>query len=65
MAKFRVTVADEAGSKLYDETIEAPGPTEACIKAAEDARVAAEAAAAPIPAAAGGADASGDVGAIG
>lgn len=37
MPKFQVTVADEAGHKLYDETIEAPGPMEACAKAVADA----------------------------
>lgn len=40
MPKFKVTVADEAGHRLYDETIEAPGPLEACAKAAADARTA-------------------------
>ncbi len=40
MAKFQVTVADEAGHTLYDETIEAAGPKEACIKAAADAETA-------------------------
>lgn len=37
MPKFQVTVADEAGHKLYDETIEASGPMEACAKAVADA----------------------------
>ncbi|WP_237480040.1 hypothetical protein [Lichenibacterium dinghuense] len=36
MPKFKVTVADEAGRKLYDETIEAEGPREACRIAAEE-----------------------------
>ena len=40
MPKFKVTVADEAGNKLYDETIEAPGPMEACAKAVADAKTA-------------------------
>ena len=40
MPKFQVTVADEAGHKLYDETIEAPGPMAACAKAVEDAATA-------------------------
>ena len=40
MPKFQVTIADEAGHKLYDETIEAPGPMEACAKAAADAKTA-------------------------
>ena len=38
MPKFQVTVADEAGHKLYDETIEAVGPMEACAKAISDAK---------------------------
>ncbi len=40
MPKFQVTVADEAGHKLYDESIEAPGPMEACTKAVADAKTA-------------------------
>ena len=36
MPKFQVTVADEAGHKLYDETIEAEGPREACRIAARE-----------------------------
>ena len=40
MPKFQVMIADEAGHKLYDETIEAPGPKEACLKAAADAETA-------------------------
>ncbi len=40
MPKFQVTVADEAGHKLYDETIEASGPMEACAKAVADAQTA-------------------------
>ncbi|RYB07110.1 hypothetical protein [Lichenibacterium ramalinae] len=40
MPKFHVTVADEAGHKLYDETIEASGPPEACARAAADAETA-------------------------
>ncbi|MGI3901221.1 MAG: hypothetical protein ACRYGP_13945 [Janthinobacterium lividum] len=40
MPKFQVTVADEAGHKLYDERIEAVGPMEACAKAVEDAATA-------------------------
>ena len=36
MPKFQVTVADEAGHKLYDETIEAEGPREACRIAAKE-----------------------------
>ena len=40
MPKFQVTVADEAGHKLYDETIEASGPLEACAKAVADAQTA-------------------------
>ena len=40
MPNFRVTVADEAGHKLYDETIEAVGPMEACAKAVSDAQTA-------------------------
>ena len=40
MPKFKVTVADDAGHKLYDETIEAVGPREACgIAARESATV--------------------------
>ena len=40
MARFQVTVADAEGHTLYDETIEAAGPKEACIKAAADAATA-------------------------
>ena len=40
MPKFQVTVADEAGHKLYDESIEAVGPMEACAKAVADAQTA-------------------------
>ena len=40
MPKFQVTVADEAGHKLYDESIEASGPLEACAKAVADAETA-------------------------
>ena len=40
MPKFQVTVADEAGHKLYDESIEATGPMEACAKAVADAKTA-------------------------
>lgn len=40
MPTFRVTVADAAGHKLYDETIEAAGPMEACAKAVADAQTA-------------------------
>ena len=40
MPKFQVTVADEAGHKLYDESIEASGPLEACAKAVADAQTA-------------------------
>ena len=36
MPKFQVTVADEAGHKLYDEIIEAEGPREACQIAARE-----------------------------
>ncbi len=32
--------ADEAGHKLYEETIEASGPIEACAKAVADAKTA-------------------------
>lgn len=38
MPKFQVTVADEAGRKLYNESIEAVGPMEACAKAVADAK---------------------------
>lgn len=37
MPKFQVTVTDEAGHRLYDESIEAVGPMEACAKAVADA----------------------------
>ncbi len=40
MPKFQVTVTDEAGHKLYEETIEASGPIEACAKAVADAKTA-------------------------
>lgn len=40
MPKFKVTVADEAGHKLYDETIEAEGPREACRIAAKESATA-------------------------
>ena len=40
MPKFQVTVADEAGHKLYDEIIEASGPMQACAKAVDDAATA-------------------------
>ena len=40
MPKFQVTVTDEAGHRLYDESIEAAGPMEACAKAVADARTA-------------------------
>ena len=40
MPKFQVTVADETGHRLYDETIEAVGPMEACAKAVADAATA-------------------------
>ena len=40
MPKFQVTVSDEAGHKLYDESIEAIGPMEACAKAVADAKTA-------------------------
>lgn len=38
MPKFQVTVADEEGHKLYDESIEASGPMEVCAKAVADAK---------------------------
>lgn len=63
MARFQVTVSDESGAKVYDETIDAEGPIEACAKAVADARVAAEAAGGSKGST--GADMSGDVGAIG
>ena len=37
MPKFQVTVTDDAGHKLYDESIEASGPMQACAKAVADA----------------------------
>lgn len=40
MPKFQVTIADEAGHKLYDKTIEAVSPMEACAKAVADAKTA-------------------------
>lgn len=40
MPKFQVTVADEDGRKLHDESIEASGPMEACAKAVADAETA-------------------------
>ena len=47
MPKFQVTVADEAGHKLYDESIEAADPSEACAKAMADAKTADAPGAAP------------------
>ena len=40
MAKFKITVADDQGNTVYDETIEAATPLEACAKAASDAKTA-------------------------
>ena len=40
MPKFQVTIADEAGHKLYDESIDASGPMEACAQAVADAKTA-------------------------
>ena len=40
MAKFKITVADDRGNTVYEETIEAAGPMEACAKAVTDAKTA-------------------------
>ena len=40
MPKFKITVADDHGDTVFDETIEAIGPKEACAKAAADAKTA-------------------------
>lgn len=40
MARFKITVADDQGHTVYEETIEAAGPLEACLKAASDAKTA-------------------------
>ena len=40
MPNFKIMIVDDHGATVYDETVEAAGPMEACAKAAADAKTA-------------------------